>query len=267
MTTRPKKAEQNLIADARLVASATRRNLDDILRADARREEKLLTVERLARFESRIEALAAIADGGIAGLALQAQATVSEASRRELLFQLLSDVRAEINVTYKRNRAIRRAFGGGFKLKQNSTPSLLQLGTAVLNAWKDPEMRQAAERAGIDEARIQRIEEQVAALATADTGQGTAVNQGRIRTLSKQQLLREVRSETSYLREVAGVVFRRNDLVLKEFASTQPRRAPKPRPDSSGPSKGDEGQKMPPERPSQDAKAEKVASPEGVAQG
>lgn len=264
MTTKFKKTEQNLIADARHVAGAARRHFDVIQEVDARREEKLLTEERLTRFEGNIEAFAAASGGSITGVALQAKATISESARREVLHQVLSDVRSEVKVAYKNDRSIGRAFGVGFVLAQRSTPSLLKVGNAVLVSWRDPELRRAAERAGIDEARMGVIADQVQALSAADTAQNAMLAQRCGKTLTKRQLLREVRSETSYLREVAAVVFRRNPAMLTEFASTQPRRAVTPRPASGGPTGEGEGQDAPPAPPSQEGR---VVSLEGAAQG
>lgn len=264
MTTRPKKTEQNVIADARHVADAARRYFAVIQEMDARREEKLLTEERLARFEANIEDFVAASGGSITGLALQAGATLSESARREVLYEVLGKVRAEVKVAYKRNRAIGRAFGVGLVLEQGSTPSLLKVGNVVLASWREPELRLAAERAGIDADRMGVIADQVEALSAAGTAQGAMLAKGRGRTLTKRQLLREVRSETSYLREVAAVVFRRNPVVLTEFASTQPRRAVTPRPEAGKPTGEGGSQATAPVAPPQ---GEQVAAREGTAQG
>lgn len=209
-STRPKKTEQNVIADAHHVAGAARRYLDMIEEVDARREKKLLTEERLALFESNIAAFAAASGGSVTGLALQAQATLSEAARRGVLYPVLRDVRADIKLSYKEDPAVGRAYGVGLQLSPLSTPSLLQVGRAVLSSWKDPKLRRAAEGAGIDEARMSVIAEHVEGLTTADTAQNAALTQGRGRTLTKAQLNRAVRSETAYVRQVAALVFRAN---------------------------------------------------------
>jgi hypothetical protein len=256
--TRPKKKEQNVIADARHVAGAARRHFGVIEQVDAGREKKLLAPERLARFEANIEAFAAASSGSVTGVALQARATLSEAERRSVLYPVLRDVRADIKLTYKEEPAIGRAYGVGLKLSPLSTPSLLQVGGAMLSSWKDPELRQAAERAGIDAPRMNVIAEHVDALTTADTAQNAALAQGRGRTLTKAQLSRSIRTETAYVRQVAAVVFREDPAMLTEFASTQPRRAVKPRPDTGGAEGGGDQETLPENSP----QVEKAPTPE-----
>jgi hypothetical protein len=262
MPTRPKKTEQNVIADARHVAGAARRHFDVIEQVDARREKKLLTEERLVRFEANIEALAGASGGSVTGLALQAKATGSEAALRSVLYPELRDVRAGIKLTYTEDAGIGRAYGVGLQLSPLSTPSLLRVGRAVLSSWKNPELRAAAERAGIDAARMSVLAEYVEALTTADTAQNAALAQGRGRTLTKAQLNRAVRSETAYVRQVAALVFREHPAVMTEFASTQPRHAVKPRSDTGG-AEGEGSQEGPSESVSP---AEKAATPETPAQ-
>lgn len=223
MATRRKRTEQNILADGRHVADAARRHYDVIRQDDARREEKLLPSERLDRFESAIEALDAASGGTLTGGALQIKAADRQSARRTALYQALVEVRAEVKVTSKGNPAIGRAFGVGFALSPRSTPVLLTVGNAVLTSWQDEELRTAAERAGIDAARIGGIAAQVAALGEADTARHTALTRGHGRTLTKKQLLHTVRSETAYVRQVAAVVFRGDPVVLGEFKSTQPR--------------------------------------------
>jgi hypothetical protein len=66
-------------------------------------------------------------------------------------------------------------------------------------------------------------------LSKADTAQNEALTKGRGRTLTKAQLVRAVRVDTTYVRGVAAVVFRDNPAVLTEFESTLPRQTVQPR--------------------------------------
>jgi hypothetical protein len=265
MTTRPKQTEQNIIADGRRVAAAVRRHIDLFTEADARREEKLLSSERLERFESYIEALDVASGNTITGSALMTQTTTTESEHRTVLYEALVDVRAEVKVAYKSNPAIGRVFGVGRALSSRSTPMLLKVGRAVLTSWQDQELRAAAERAGITAARIGEIAEQVVALGEADTAQNAALTQGRGRTLTKRQLLRVVRSETAYVREVAAVVLRRDPALLEEFASTLPRRVVQPRSAPKATTQATTaGQEM---RPESLLQVEQVTTTEKPAQG
>jgi hypothetical protein len=263
MTTRPKMTEQNLIADGRHVAGAARRHFSVIQQVDAQREKKLLTEERLGRFELNIEALAGASGDHLTGLALQVKATVGEVALRAMLYPELRDMRTDVKLAYPKDRSIGRAYGVGLPLSPLSTATLLKVGGVAIASWQKPELRLAAESAGIDEARIARITQYMQALAVADTAQSAALAQGRGRTLTKAQLIRAVRSETAYVRAVAARVFRDDPAVLTEFASTLPRRAVKPRPDTGGATEGGEKPVAPSESLPQ---VEKAHTPESSAQ-
>lgn len=238
MATRPKLTEQNIVADGRHVAAAARRHLDFIQAFDARREKKLLPEERMARFELRIEGLGEVTGIGVTDSGIKTQAATSEADHREGLYKELGDLRAVLRVSYqKENPGVCRAFGTGLDLSPRSTPVLLTAGRAVVSSWKEPAMRRAAEAAGIDEAQVTRITQLVQSLGEADTARNEALTKGRGRTLTKAELVRAVRAETTYVRQVAAVVFRGNPAVVTEFESTLPRQTIK----SGGKSAGGKG--------------------------
>jgi len=265
MATRPKLTEQNVAAEGRHVAAATRRNMDAFQEVDARREKKLLTEEFLTRFELRIEGLDAATGGGVTGSAIKTKATTAEAAFREELYRELAGFRAEIRITYEKDDpGICRAYGTGLDLTPRSTPVLLKVGQAVLSSWKEQELRAAAEAAGIEEARVSRIGQLVESLSQADTAQNEALTKGRGRTLTKAQLVRAVRADTTYVRGVAAVVFRDNPAVLTEFESTLPRQTVQPRGTRGKGTKGSLALDVPRKRR---AKAEKAAEGEEPAKG
>jgi hypothetical protein len=125
-------------------------------------------------------------------------------------------------------------------------------------------MRSAAEAAGIEEAQVARIAQLVQSLGDADTAQNEALTKGRGRTLTKAELVRAVRAETTYVRQVAAVVFRGNPAVLTEFESTLPRQTIK---SGGGRGKGTKGilaLEVPPAKAKQ---SEKSAAAEEPAKG
>lgn len=253
MATRPKLTEQNIVADGRHVAAAARRNLDAIQAFDAERERKLLTEERIIRFELRIEGLGAVTGIGLTGSGIKTQAANSEAEHREALYKELGDLRALLGVSYRTaDPGVCRAFGTGFDISPRSTPTLLTAGRAVVSSWKELRLRTAAEAAGIEEAEVSRIAQLVQSLGEADTARNEALTKGRGRTLSKAELVRAVRAETTYVRQVAAVVFRGNPVLLTEFESTLPRQAIRSRGGKGRGAKGILALEMPPAKEPQD---------------
>ena len=229
MATRPKQTEQDIIADGKHVVGAARDHFAEIMAADMRRKNKLLTEARLTTFESSIANLERAVGGHAVIFSSLVGATALEGQQRSQLYNLIKDIRAEVKLGNSGITKVGRAYGVGVRLNARSTPAVLNVAQRILSAWEEPEYRQAALDAGVAEESIEELRRLTESLGGADTRQKMTRGTGIGQTGMKRQLLRTVRSETAYLRRVARLVFRNQPEVLAEFASALPRRTVQPR--------------------------------------
>lgn len=229
MATRPRQTEQDIIADGKIVAGATRTRFGEIVAADARRKTPFLPETRLVSFEDAVARFERMVGGQNVATGGRLGATLVESEERVQVYALLQEIRDEVNVSNLSDPSIGRTFGVGLKLSPRSTPKVLAVGHGILSAWEKAEYRQAAIDAGVDEERIEELRLRTQALGDANTRHGLMHGAAVGQTKSKQRLMRQVRSETAYFRRVAKVVFRRQPEALALFASVQPRREVQPR--------------------------------------
>jgi hypothetical protein len=229
MATRPKQTDQDIIADGKLVAGATRTRFGEIAAADARRKTPFLPETRLSAFEDMVSRFERMVGGQTVAASDRIGATASEEGERAQVYALVQEIRDEVTLGHPKDPGIGHAFGVGAKLSPQSTPRVLTAAQGILSAWEKPEYRQAAIDAGVSEERMETLRSHTEALGAANVSQGLAHGAAVGQTQTKQQLRRMVRSEATYLRRVAKVVFRRQPEVLSLFANVQPRQAVQPR--------------------------------------
>ncbi|HEX2570990.1 MAG TPA: hypothetical protein VH877_15630 [Polyangia bacterium] len=229
MATRPRQTEYDAIVDGRHVVHMARLHFAAIAAADARRKHKLLPEERLAAFEATIEGFEWVVAERGATLTRQIRAGMIKAQRRAELFSLLAEIRDVIKLGRPGDRSLGRAFGVGLRLDKRSTSRLLTAGQVVLSSWERPEFGPVAVDLGITAESIARLRALVEGLVALQTEHGTMRAVGRGQSLNKKLDLRKLRRETTYLRNVARIVFRHAPEVLIEFASPVRRVTVKPR--------------------------------------
>ncbi|HEX2569084.1 MAG TPA: hypothetical protein VH877_05940 [Polyangia bacterium] len=230
MATRSKQTDQDIIADGKLVAGATRTRFGEIAAADARRKTPFLPETRLSSFEDMVFRFERMVGGQNVAASDRLGATRSEEGERAQVYALVQEIRDEVTLGNPQNPGVGHAFGVGAKLSPQSTPRVLTAAQGILSAWEKPTYRQAALDAGVSEERIETLRSHTLALGEANVSQGLAQGAAVGQTQTKQQLRRMVRSETTYMRRVAKVVFRRQPEALALFANVQPRQAVQPRP-------------------------------------
>lgn len=229
MATRPRQTEYDAIVDGRHVAHMARLHFAAISAADARRKDKLLPEHRLVAFEAAIADFEqAVATRG-ATRTNQMGAGIAKGEKRAELLSLLVEIRDVMKLGRPGDRAVGRAFGVGLRLDRRSTSRLLAAGQVVLASWEEPEFGQVAMDLGITAEDIARLRELVDGLGTLQTEHGLVRGVGRGQTIRKKEGLRRLRRETTYLRNVARLVFRRRPEVLVEFKSPVRRATVQPR--------------------------------------
>lgn len=219
MATRPRQTEYDAIADGKHIANMTRIHFEAIAAADARRKDKLLPESRLVAFEASIVRFVNAIGRRGATLTAQVGIGIAKGRQRAELLAALVEIRDEVKLGRPGDRAMGCAFGVGMRLDRRSTPRLLAAGHVVLSSWSKPELGQAAMDLGITAERIARLRALVEGLAASHTRHGLMRGEGHGQTLDKKDELRRLRRETTYLRSVARLVFRRQPVVMIQFAS------------------------------------------------
>jgi hypothetical protein len=229
MATRPRQTEYDAIVDGRHVVHTARLHFAAITAADARRKDKLLPEHRLAAFEAAIADFEQAVATREAMRTAQIGAGLAKGRQRAELFSLLAEIRDVVKLGRPRDRAVGRAFGVGLRLDRRSTSRLLAAGQVVLASWEKPEFGQVAMNLGITAESIARLRALVEGLGTLHTEHALVRGEGHGQTLSKKQGLGKLRRETTYLRNVARLVFRLQPEVLVEFKSPVRRVTVQPR--------------------------------------
>lgn len=229
MATRPRQTEYDAIVNGRLMIHMTRLHFTAIAAADAGRKNKLLPEQRLEAFEASIADFEQAVAARGAMLTAQIGAGIAKGRERGELFALLVEIRAVIKLGGSGDRAVGRAFGVGLRLDRRSTSRLLAAGQVVLSSWEKPEFGQVAIDLGITAEWMARLRALVQGLGRLHTQHGTMRGVGHGQSLLKKQDLRKLRRETTYLHNVARLVFRLQPEVLIEFTSSVRRATVQPR--------------------------------------
>jgi hypothetical protein len=229
MPTRPKRTEQDILADARHVLAKTEAHRAAFTAADKGKKKRILEPALVTRLRRNIALAARTLGAQVNAKKAVRRATQTEEQAREALRGAIAGIRDDVKLAYPDDRALAAAFGVGTRLAKNSTPALLAAADAIRAAYAVPAQKASAKDAGVTPARIRALGKLADALSGADTEQSTDVAKRKGNTTTKAALLRAVRADVAHIRKAVLRVFCEQRDVIAEFKSTIARRTVKKR--------------------------------------
>jgi hypothetical protein len=232
MPTAPRKTTEAILADTRRVLLAAKKHAAKLKAAEKGRKAKLFP-GGVEAYLTQLASAAKAAEKAVGGQSVKAKgleaATLTEEQARAALFTSLVAIRDDVALTPRVASPVAAAFGKGSRIKSDSTPSLLGVANAMLEAYADPMHRKVAAAAGVTPARIKTCTQARDALAAADATQGATLTSRKGATSSMHAAFASLEKDVAHVRGVAKHVFRGDAISLADFASTTPKHAVKKR--------------------------------------
>lgn len=221
---KPSKAVENALTDARYIYGRAKARFAAFKKFDANRKRKLLPESDLKAYFALSRELSSARGQQVVKIVTSKTETVAERDARDAVFEIVSEIRETIRLSFPDHAVLATAFGAGHRAKTSADAR--DVSSLAQNSYADEKLGPMAKEAGITPAHIAQAVNLRQKLVRVAGERLTNTGAQKGDTTTTKTLVRRLEKTTTRVIDVAKLVFKGNLKILAEFVRPS-RRSPK----------------------------------------